>query len=272
VATSPSEKLSQKKSLGQVFLKVEWPTQRMVARLRELGVRRVVEIGPGPGNLTRDLLQGGLAVTAIEKDFRFAGLLADQARHFEGAPGASLEIVNADILRFDLEAWLGSTEEPAAIVGNIPYNISSPILLKALDLLPGLKCILFMTQLEFAQRVEAKSGTKDYGSLSVYTQLRADVSLEFKVERALFKPVPKVDSAVILVTPSNATYREGVLKLTEQVTRAAFSQRRKMLRNSIKAFLDRRSETDLCPLDLDRRADAVSPQEFVALAEWLHDV
>ncbi len=261
----------QKKSLGQVFLKVEWPVERMVSRLQELGIRQVLEIGPGPGNLTRALLAAGMAVTAVEKDFRFAGSLTDQVGSMQAAPGATLAVMNEDILRFDLESWLSGTSGPHAIVGNIPYNISSPILIKALAYLPRLSAILLMTQLEFAKRVEAKTGGKDYGSLSVYAQLRSRISLEFKVERALFKPVPKVDSAVFLVTPRSDRLADSILKTTEQLCRSAFSQRRKMLRNSIRAFLDKKLEPESGPIDLDRRADAITPEEYVQLAEWVLD-
>lgn len=261
--------LVQKKSLGQVFLKVDWPVERMVSRLKELGIRRVLEIGPGPGNLTRELLRGGMDVTAVEKDFRFAEILADHAASFKAVPGANLSVVNADILRFDLEGWLDAGQGPHAVVGNIPYNISSPILIKAIACLPRLAAVLLMTQLEFAKRVGAVTGNKDFGSLSVYAQLRSRISVEFKVERALFKPVPKVDSAVFLVTSRPDRLPEEILKMTEHLCRAAFSQRRKMLRNSIRPFLDKKAEPEAGPIDLDRRADAISPEEYVQLAQWL---
>lgn len=269
MAQATYKPLAQKKSLGQVFLKVDWPVERMVSRLVDLGIRRVLEIGPGPGNLTQALLKAGMAVTAVEKDDRFAAQLANQAAYFPAASGASLAVVNTDVLRYDLGAWLSEDSAPSAVVGNIPYNISSPLLIKALAHLPELKAIMFMTQLEFARRVDAKEGNKDFGSLSVYAQLRAQISFEFEVERALFKPVPKVDSGVFLVTPRTNGFPVEVLKTTEHLCRAAFSQRRKMIRNSIRAFLDKKANPEACPIDLDRRADSISPEEYVTLALWV---
>lgn len=269
MAQATPTRFTQKKSLGQVFLKVDWPVERMSARLKDLGIRRVLEIGPGPGNLTQGLLKAGMAVTAVEKDVRFATHLAEQASHFHATPGASLDVVNTDILRYDFGSWLAEDPAPSAVVGNIPYNISSPLLIKALSHLPELKAIMFMTQLEFARRVEAKAGGKDFGSLSVYAQLRSDISFEFEVERSLFKPVPKVDSGVFLVTPRADTFAQPILKTTEQLCRAAFSQRRKKLRNSIRPFLEKKADPEACPIDLERRADSISPEEYVTLARWV---
>ena len=122
--------------------------------------------------------------------------------------------------------------------------------------------------LKFARRVVSRPSTKDYGSLSVFAQLRADVALEFNVPRGCFQPVPKVDSAVLLVMPAKERLPDDVLLRTEAVTRSAFTQRRKKLRNSVRPFLDETGEAG-CPIDLERRADALSPREFVALAAFL---
>lgn len=118
--------LYQKKSLGQVFLRTEWPVQRMVERLVELKVERVLEIGPGGGILTRGLLKGGFDVTAVEKDERFAARLEDMAALLpSGSPGR-LTVIAEDALRFEWESWLDQSRRRTAVVGNIPYNISSP--------------------------------------------------------------------------------------------------------------------------------------------------
>lgn len=252
----------QKKSLGQVFLRTEWPCVRMVDKLKELRVERVIEIGPGPGILTRGLVGAGFRVTAIEKDDRFA------ARLKESMP--EVKTVNADVLKFDFEQWLGESGGRAAVVGNIPYNISSPILLRTLTCIDQLTAILLMTQLEFAARVIARPNTKDYGSLSVYAQLRSEPTMEFKVERSCFNPVPKVDSAVMLVTPKREKLDDATLQMAEQVTRTAFTQRRKKLRNAVRQFLEARSGGEAgCPIDLERRPDSLSPREFVLLAKFL---
>lgn len=260
--------LFQKKSLGQVFLNTDWPVLRMAQKLRDLRVERVIEIGPGPGILTRALLGAGMRVTAVEKDDRFAERLLEASSAWPEAAGGSLTVENADILKFDLGAWIQSGTGRTAVVGNIPYNISSPIVLMALDQLDNLTALLVMTQLEFAARVAARPNTKDYGSLTVYAQLRAEVTLEFKVERTCFKPVPKVDSAVMLCVPRRDKLDAATLQVAEKVTRAAFTQRRKKLRNSVRAFLEVRGEAG-CPIDLERRADALAPREFVQLAKFL---
>ncbi len=262
------EGLRQKKSLGQVFLKTDWPVQRMVQKLEELRIERVLEIGPGGGVLTRGLLELGLDVLAVEKDDRFAAKLQEYAAARPAGSKGKLEIVNADILKFDWEQWIAASGARSAVVGNIPYNISSPLLLRGLTAMKNLSAMMFMTQLEFAQRVIARPNTKDFGSLTVFAQLRAEITMEFKVERSCFQPVPKVDSAVILVQPRRDPLPDDVLLQAEQVTRVAFTQRRKKLRNSVKQFLGETGEAG-CPIDLERRADALAPREFVQLAEFL---
>ncbi len=263
------DSLHQKRSLGQVFLRTEWPIQRMVERLQSLNVDRVLEIGPGGGVLTRGLVAAGLEVLAVEKDDRFAERLRLWAETLPPEQASRFSVQNADILRYDWQPWLEGGSGRAAVVGNIPYNISSPILLKAINSLDRLTAILFMTQLEFACRVSARPNTKDYGSLTVFTQLRAETSLEFKVERTCFQPVPKVDSAVMLVTPKREKLDEAMLRQAEQVTRVAFTQRRKKLRNSVRPFLEALGTEEGCPIELDRRADSLSPEEWVQLAKFL---
>lgn len=260
------DRMFQKKSLGQVFLKTDWPVQRMVERLITLGVKRVLEIGPGNGILTRALLEAGIVVTAVEKDDRFAGRMSDFAASLPDPK--QLTVINSDILRYDWQEWIDLGGGRAAVVGNIPYNISSPILMRGMAHLQSVTALLFMTQLEFAARVVGRPNTKDYGSLSVFTQLRADATLEFNVPRSSFQPIPKVDSAVLLVQPKREALPEAVLLKAEAVTRAAFTQRRKKLRNSVRVFLDATGEEG-CPIDLDRRADSLAPREFVTLAQFL---
>lgn len=256
--------LFQKKSLGQVFLRTDWPVIRMVEKAKALKLERVLEIGPGNGILTRELLGAGLSVTAVEKDDRFAEKMADYAR--ELADPSQLTVINEDILKFDWEAWLSQSKARTAVIGNIPYNISTPIMLRGLAHFNSLAALMFMTQLEFAARVAARHNTKDYGSLTVFAQLRAEVSLEFTVPRTCFQPVPKVDSAVLLLTPSRDRYPEDLLNHVESLTRHAFTQRRKKLRNSIRQFIEGIDEQAI-PMDLDRRADSLSPGEFLELTK-----
>ncbi|MBM4250510.1 MAG: ribosomal RNA small subunit methyltransferase A [Deltaproteobacteria bacterium] len=261
--------LHQKKSLSQVFLKVDWPVQRMVALLKELDVQRVIEIGPGGGVLTRAMVDAGMHVLAIEKDQRFAAHLQEQIELWESLSPGKLRVHNEDILRCDLQQFVEIAGAPCALVGNIPYHISSQIVQLAIENLSKLQVVVLMTQLEFAERVAAKPNSKDYGSLSVYAQLRSSVHLEYKVGRECFQPVPKVDSAVMTIRGRDEQLSTEVLTATEKLTRLAFSQRRKKLSNSLSTILPEGSDLNGAPVDLDRRADAIAPLDFVALVEWL---
>jgi 16S rRNA (adenine1518-N6/adenine1519-N6)-dimethyltransferase len=267
---SHESRISQRKSLGQVFLNTDWPVKRVVEQLRDLNVKRVVEIGPGNGILTEALSAAGIKVTAIEKDDRFAERLAERIGRGE-LPG--VEIINRDILQVDLGAWINAnSQEFSAVVGNIPYNISTPIVMWILPLLSKLKATVLMVQLEFAQRLAAACDTKDYGSLSVYCQLRAFCDFNFKVEKTCFNPVPKVDSAVITLRPrAEALASPAALQYAETICRIVFTQRRKKLRNTIKPFLKGREDKD-CPIDLNRRPETLTPLDFIHLTEFLfHD-
>jgi 16S rRNA (adenine1518-N6/adenine1519-N6)-dimethyltransferase len=265
-----SANIRQRKSLGQVFLTTDWPLRRMIEKLKDWKVTRVLEIGPGAGIFTKLLVQEGFHVTAIEKDNRFAEHMTQWASESaEKLPG-SLTVVNEDILKYDLSQWVGAASggTRTAVLGNIPYNISSPIVMRILPELPRIVGSLLMTQLEFTKRLAALPSNKDYGSLSVFAQLRADVSMEFSVARGCFKPIPKVDSAVVCMTNRKTSIEQDLLDKTEKVTRAAFNQRRKKLRNSVSQFLVEGAEEN-SPIDLTRRADTVSPREYLVLAEYL---
>ena len=256
--------LRQKKSLGQVFLHDEWPVRRVVEIVQDWKATAVIEIGPGGAILTNSLSKAGIATTAIEKDDRFAERLISAA-----IPG--VEIVNQDVLQFDLGAWIDgviAAGKRPAVVGNIPYNISSPIILWVLPHLHRLAGATFLVQLEFAERLAAVPHTKDYGSLSVYTQLRAKVRLDCEVGREFFTPVPKVDSAIVVMEPPLKSLDPEVLKKIETITRTAFHQRRKQLRNAVKPFLAGRKEAD-CPIELSRRPEMLTLDEFAALAKFL---
>ena len=261
--------LKQKRSLGQVFLKVAWPVDKVCERVKLWGATRVLEIGPGGGALTRGLLDAGFKVTAVEKDDRFAEKLEDYKRGYVSKGNESLDIVSQDILKFDLEAWLSESKELCAVVGNIPYNVSSPILMWVLPHLRKLKGVDFLVQLEFAQRLSANASTKSYGSLSVFSQLRAHVELECKVGRSCFQPIPKVDSALVTLRARSSQLDPKLLKAVEQITRLAFQQRRKKIRNSISQILTEDHLKD-CPIDLERRPDSLRPADYVELAKFIY--
>ena len=290
-----SKRFLTKKSLGQNFLTVDWPVVQMLEVLRTWEVSSVLEVGPGPGILTKALLRAGLHVTAVEKDRRLVAELKDDPILQELANDSTEEslgkrsnfvLTEGDILKFDVGQWLRSTNadhpskesahgvplgEKAALVGNIPYNISTPLLLGNLHLLgslqAGLRGILFMTQFEFARRICATHGNSTYGSLSVFCQLRARCKLEFKVDRRCFRPSPKVDSAMVSLQPRTITIGQRRLEVAERLARTAFMQRRKQLRNSLQTLLGDLPEARI-PIDLERRAETLSPDEFLGLADF----
>jgi len=254
----------QKKSMGQVFLHDEWPVRRVVEIAQDWLAVEVIEIGPGGAILTKALSNAGIQTTAIEKDDRFAERLIESA-----LPG--VDVVNQDILQFDLGAWIDRVEKSgkrAAVLGNIPYNISSPIVMWVLPHLHRLAGATFLVQLEFAKRLAAKPNTKDYGSLTVFTQMRADVRMDCEVGREFFTPVPKVDSAIVVMEARKEPLPLEVMKKIETIARQAFHQRRKKLRNAVKPFLAGRSESD-CPVDLNRRPENLTLEEFAQLAAFL---
>lgn len=259
-----------KKSLGQVFLKETWPCKRIVERLVNWKVKRVLEIGPGGGVLTRELLARGFKVTAVEKDDRFASKLEDFKKTFVAENGADLDVCNVDVLKFKIEEWLDSSNEPCAVVGNIPYNISSSILLWVLPYIDRLKGVSFLVQLEFAERLASATGLKSYGSLSVFAQLRSHVVLDCKVDRSCFVPVPRVDSAIVSLSAPKDNYSQDLLKHVEIVSRLAFQQRRKKMLNAVSALLEGKNR-DSCPVDLNRRPDSIRPEEYIQLAQFFFD-
>ena len=257
------KRLAQKKSLGQVFLSEDWPCRKMVQKLKDWKIQYVVEIGPGPGILTKHLLDAGIHVDAVEKDSRFAQILHDKQWD-------RFNIHENDILKFPLQEWVEKHKgQRIAVCGNIPYNISTPILQKILDCqIPA----ILMVQLEFAKRVVAPHGQKSYGSLSVYSQLRSRLHFEFQVPASVFRPQPKVESAVFSLQP-DSKYSQETLKAVEAVSMRAFMQRRKTLSNSLSMFLQQNNlNARDCPIDLKRRCETLSPEEFVKLAEFLNPI
>jgi len=262
------EGIRQRKALGQVFLNTDWPCQRVLEEITSWGAGDVLEIGPGGGVLTFSLLAGGIDVLAIEMDERFAYALGLEYQRRQQPEWGKLEVIAQDFLRFNLDEWLSKQTRRSALVGNIPYRISTPILINALNYLPRLHGVVLLVQKEFAERIVGRQGSKDYGSISVYTQLRADAKIVANVGRECFTPSPKVDSALMVLTARAQVLSPEVLKKTELVTRLAFQQRRKKLHNAVKSLLQERSPGD-SPIDLNLRADAITAEDFVTLTKFI---
>ncbi len=217
------------KALGQHFLLDMNITRRIARTAGDIIGKPVIEIGPGPGGLTRALLEAGAdPVIAIEKDARFLPLLEPLTEW----SGGRLRLVHGDALATDEAALLGTLE--ARIVSNLPYNIGTPLLVKWLKAGAWRGDMILMFQKEVAQRIVAKPGGSAYGRLAVLAQARCDCRLAFTVPARAFTPPPKIASAVVHLTNLADPYPH--LDALERVTAAAFGQRRKMLRSALKAL------------------------------------
>ena len=256
--------LSASKALGQNFLFDEQLLDRIAAIPGELAGRAVLEIGPGPGGLTRALLRAGARVTAIEMDKRCLPALAELDEAFPG----KLRVIEGDALKLDHDALMG---EPYAVVANLPYNVGTALFTRWLAgeaWPPRWTSLTLMFQLEVAQRLVAQPDTSAYGRLAVLAQWRSAAKLAMKVHRSAFTPPPKVMSAVVHVEP--AAMPDGVsARMLERVTEAAFGQRRKMLRQSLKGLPGALAVLEKLGIDPTRRAETLSVDEFVAIAREL---
>ena len=254
--------LSASKALGQNFLLDEQLLGRIAALPGDVADRPVLEVGPGPGGLTRALLRAGARVTAIETDRRCLPALAELGEAFPGR----LTVIEGDAMTRDHAEVMGA--EPFAVVSNLPYNVGTALFVKWLsgeDWPPQWTSLTLMFQREVAERIVAEPGTSAYGRLAVLAQWRSSAALAMKVHRSAFTPPPKVMSAVVHVTPAEAP--AGVsARMVERLTQAAFGQRRKMLRQSLRGVPGALAALDRLGIDETRRAETVSVAEFVALA------
>lgn len=257
--------LAAKKSLGQHFL-LDLNVTRKIARLAGVGKDdTVLEIGPGPGGLTRALLESGACVVALERDRRCIDALEDLGRRYAGR----LQVIETDALHAD-ENTLLSGAAPVKIIANLPYNISTELLIKWLKAGPGLwSRMALMFQKEVADRIIADPGSKTYGRLSVIAQAASAPARAFDLPARAFTPPPKVDSTVVLFEPCSDRFEE--IDALEKVTQAAFSQRRKMLRSSLKAaFKDNLAEAlTAAGIEETVRAEDVSVDQYKRLAAIL---
>lgn len=258
--------LAAKKSLGQNFLFDLNLTSRIARAAGPLANATIVEIGPGPGGLTRALLAEGAAhVIAIERDERCLAALSEIAAHYP----ERLEIVAGDALAVNLDDLVGG-RRPARICANLPYNIATVLLaqwLEAEKWPPFFDRLVLMFQKEVAQRIVATPAQRaDYGRLAVLANWRCTTRILFDVPPAAFTPPPKVTSSVVELTPRPEPLACDV-KLLGMVTQAAFGQRRKMLRQSLKTLgVDPLVLLARTEIDPTRRAEEIDVQGFVALA------
>lgn len=255
--------LSSSKALGQNFILDRNLLARIAAIPGKLDGQTVYEVGPGPGGLTRALLDAGAKVVAVERDRRCIAALAE----LEGSFGTQFTVVEADALRVDEPALAG---DGAHVVANLPYNIGTALLLKWLggDWPPWWRSLTLMFQKEVAERIVAPPGSGAYGRLSVAAQWRSTPRLAMNVNRSVFVPPPKVTSAVVHILPRQAPagVNAGVM---ERLTQAAFGQRRKMLRSSLKPLAGALQALETLGIDARRRAETLTVDDFVSLARAL---
>ena len=259
--------LGARKSLGQHFLLDLNLTGRIARAAGDLSQGTVVEIGPGPGGLTRALLAAGTRkLVVIERDERCLQALAEIATAYPG----HLEIIAGDALEVPVHE-IG--EAPRRICANLPYNIATPLLLGWLDHATAFSSMTLMFQKEVADRLVAAARSSAYGRLSIAAQWRAAVRRLFDIDRRAFTPPPKVASTVVELLPRAAPLAPADGSVLAQVTAAAFGQRRKMLRQSLRSLgVDVMSLLTATGIEATRRAEELSIEEFCALARALSDL
>jgi 16S rRNA (adenine1518-N6/adenine1519-N6)-dimethyltransferase len=256
--------LQASKALGQNFLLDEQLLGRIAAIPGDLKNAEVLEVGPGPGGLTRALLRAGALVTAVEMDRRCLPALAELDTAFPG----QLRVIEGDAMKIASETLFDGSY---AIAANLPYNVGTALFVGWLSgetWPPRWSSLTLMFQQEVAERIVAAPGSSAYGRLAVLAQWRSAPRIATKVHRSAFTPPPKVMSAIIHVVP--AEMPEGVsARMLERVTEAAFGQRRKMLRQSLKGLPGAIDALATLGIDSERRAETLSVAEFVALARTL---
>ncbi|NKB20650.1 MAG: 16S rRNA (adenine(1518)-N(6)/adenine(1519)-N(6))-dimethyltransferase RsmA [Alphaproteobacteria bacterium] len=255
--------LGARRALGQHFLLDLNLTRRIASTPGDLANQTVVEIGPGPGGLTRALLETNAKhVYAIERDKRCIEALQSLTTAYPDR----LTIIEQDALKFDFQTI--PTDGKVTIVANLPYNISVPLLIGWLRQLSSIKSMTLMFQKEVADRLSAAPGSKSYGRTSVITQWLCDIDTAFTVPARAFVPPPKITSSVVRLTPRHQPQAEATFEDLERVTAAAFGQRRKMLRSALKSLvaypISLLTGADINP---EARAETLTVVQFCQIAE-----
>ncbi|MFN4264570.1 MAG: 16S rRNA (adenine(1518)-N(6)/adenine(1519)-N(6))-dimethyltransferase RsmA [Aquabacterium sp.] len=255
VASRTTQGHTARKRFGQNFLNDDGVIDEIVRAIDPRPGQFLVEIGPGLGALTNPVVGRSEHLTVIELDRDLAARLRKRAE---------LTVIESDVLKVDFGALSTDKGQRLRVIGNLPYNISSPILFHLLQWADKVEDQHFMLQKEVVERMVAEPGTKDYGRLSVMLQWRYDMELVVDVPPESFTPPPKVDSAVVRMVPWAEPATVDV-KLLEEMVAVAFSQRRKILRNTLGGWIEQRGlQTDF---DLQRRAEEVPVADYIALAQ-----
>ena len=252
--------LNARHSLGQHFLLDGNLTARIVRAAGDLDGRNVIEIGPGPGGLTRALLASRAArIVAIELDWRAVAAVSELTAN------RRLTVIEADAMRLDLPSLV---PWPRQIVANLPYNVASPLLVRWLRAASAYERMTLMFQREVAERIVAAPGTVSYGRLSVLAGWTCEAHIALRLPPTAFVPPPKVWSAVVVLTPRPAQPEPALFAAMERLTAAAFGQRRKMLRGALRP-LGGETLLERAGIPADRRAETLSVAEFDRLARLI---
>jgi 16S rRNA (adenine1518-N6/adenine1519-N6)-dimethyltransferase len=258
--------LSLKKSLGQHFLVDDNIVRKIIDLAAVTPGTPVLEIGPGIGTLTVALCAAAGHVVAVERDADLLPVLTDVAEEC-----GNLSIVRADAVAVPVEALTGPLGPPTALVANLPYAVAATVVLRFFQELPSLQSATIMVQAEVADRMAAEPGRKDYGAYTVKLRMHARLAGRFAVPRACFMPPPHVDSVVLRLDRIVRTEPDELRSASERLATAAFSQRRKTLRNSVLSYTGWSGPVfdevlAVAGIDGRRRAETLSVDEFVALA------
>lgn len=257
--------LAAQKALGQNFLLDLNLTRRIARAAGSLDDHHIIEVGPGPGGLTRALLmEGAKHITVLERDRRCLPALEEISAAYPGR----LSIVEGDALEIDMKQLVTG---PSRIVANLPYNIATPLLIGWLQVepeRPWYDSMTLMFQKEVAERIVAKPTTKAYGRLGIAAQWRCHARMLFDIDRRAFTPPPSITSTVVHLIPREAPLADAEPRALELVVAAAFGQRRKMLRASLKSLTPRAQEIlETAGIEGTRRAEELSIEEFCLLAQ-----
>ena len=247
------------KRFGQNFLQDHNIIRKIISEIDPIENDLILEIGPGQGALTQYLVQSKAKLTAIEIDKR---VIEDLQKRF-----SNLNLIQQDFLDLELSHF-ASESQKIRVVGNIPYNITSPILFKLFDNNLIIRDAVFMVQLEVAKRMTAKIGSKDYGILSILLEYYGKTELAFKVSRNVFFPKPNVDSAIVHINFNNLRNDTNFNLVFKSIVKSSFGNRRKTLKNSLSNGIFADVNFSKCGIDLSLRAEQLNINDFIHLAEF----
>ncbi len=257
------EKIKPLKKFGQNYLKDQNILNKIVEVISPIPEDNLLEIGPGTGALTSKLLDFTPNLTAVEIDTRVIEVLKSRF--------PNLHLIQKDFLKVDLNQLVEQYDKKLRVVGNIPYNLTSPIIFKLIENIELVQDTVLMIQFEVAQRMTASRGTKDYGILAVLLKYFADVEFCFKVSPNVFYPKPKVYSAVIHINFKDDKMDKDQNKSFIKIVKASFGNRRKTLKNSLSNSIFKGIDFSSSGLDLSLRAEQLDIEDFITLANFAHN-